>query len=888
MPDDWELLYGLDPQDPFDAIIDFDGDELTNLQEFINGTDPWNPDSDNDGLFDGDEVLFFGTKPNNADSDNDGIADGYEIDHQLNPINPDDALFDKDGDGLTNLQEFQFGTSASIIDSDYDSITDGDEVNQGLNPADKDTDDDGLDDGDELSLGTSPLLRDSDSDNVIDGFQYGTIIRVNPQRSLIEPGNGQSSGASLSADGRYMVFVSESSNIVSNDTNGVIDVFWSDTLTGEVRRISVSSNGIEGNDWSGRIVNGFGLDISDDGQYVVFQSSASNLDANDTNNITDIFVHEVQTSTTTMVSVNSDGLQSNQSSWNPSISADGRYVVFDSGAKNWQLGADGSAGTPIQDVFLHDRQTGQTTLVSKSTEGVNGNNHSTNAVISGNGRFVAYTSRADNLVANDNSGIINDINNDYYGMDVFVHDLQRGTTERVSIATDGTDGDHLSDAASISADGRYVAFHSLATTLDTNVPSGYNVFVHDRDSKQTKRITIDNFEGDSYNFRQFPSISSSGRYIALRASKSSGNAVFVYDQDKQQTRLVSRNNNGLTVQSSIGNSLAISADGQFVGFSTSQWQLVPDKTDSYEDVFMTATGFTAELAVAPTAVITAVDTAFTNTPVLFDASLSVDPNGDPLLYFWNFGEGFNSGGINTYHTYTTPGTYTVTLAVNDGETATSTTKVITVLVDSDGDGIEDSLDLCPYDDESGWVSEPSTDFDGDGCHDFLEDNDDDNDGLYDTYETAYGLDPVNATGNDGAAGDLDNDGFTNLEEQATGSAANSATSNPGTIKLSSTSYSVNEDAGSLSIPVSRDGGTVGDVSVTCFSSFITATPNVDYVPVNELLEWADGDSTAKNCIITINTDSEVEGDETLRIDLSDPTGGAKLGETAPAEPTPLL
>jgi len=672
--DGYEVNNQLNPQDPGDAQIDFDGDGLNNLQEFTAGTAPWNPDSDSDGLLDGDEINIHATDPNNSDSDGDTISDGYEVDNQLDPLSTTDALLDKDGDGLTNLQEYQLGTSASILDSDGDGINDGDEFNQGLNPADKDTDNDGLVDGNELSLGLDPLNRDSNANGIIDGFEHGNIIRVSSQLDYSRPDYRANSGASLSADGRFVVFVSENANLVSNDTNDVMDVFWSDTLTGELRRVSVSSSGEQGNNWSGRVSNGFGIDISDDGRYVVYHSSANNLVANDTSNI-DVFVHDTQTSTTSRVSVTSTGLQANGSSLFPSISGDGRYVVFDSGASNLLTGADGNASYH-NDVFVHDRQTGLTTLVSKNSDGVQGNSRSLNPVISGNGRFVAFHSYANNLVANDSNGVVHE----YYGIDVFIHDLQTGMTERVSVSTDGLEGDHLSETASISADGRFIAFHSLATTLDSNVPAGYNVFLHDRMLKTTDRIVIDNFEGVAYNFRTFPEISSSGRYIALRASKSSGHDVFVYDRITGQTNLVSRNNDGLSLQSTVGNNLSISDDGQFVGFSTSQLQLVPDKNGNVEDVFLAKTGFDAEFASAPVAVISSVDSDFIFTPIVFDASASTDPNNDPLIYQWDFGDGSFGAGVNFSHEYTASGNYTVTLTVIDGSNPPSiVTKVITVL-----------------------------------------------------------------------------------------------------------------------------------------------------------------------------------------------------------------
>ena len=798
----------------------------------------------------------------------------------LDPLNAADALTDSDGDGLSNIQEYQLGTSAIVLDSDADGINDGDEVNQGLNPTDKDTDDDGLVDGSEPILGLDPLQRDTDSNDVLDGFEYGNIIRVNPQQGYSIPGSNRSTGAALSADGRYVAFVSESTNLVSNDTNGVVDVFWSDTLTGEVRRISVSSTGEEGNDWSGLIVNGYGFDISDNGRYVVFHSNASNLVTNDTNNSPDIFLYDTQTSTTNMLSVNSIGIQANSGSWFPSISGDGRYVVFDSGAQNLLEGADGNESYD-NDVFVHDRQTGTTTLVSKNSAGIQGNHRSNNAVLSGNGRFIAFNSEADNLVTGDTNGAASQV----FGKDVFVHDLQTGVTQRISISTDGVQGDNYSEAASISADGRYIAFHSTATTLDANVPASYNVFVHDRTLAKTERIAIDEFEGATFNFQMFPSISMSGRYIALKASYVTGGiggAVFVYDRLTAVTRLASQNNDGLSVQRDIGNDLALSADGKYVVFSTPGSNMVPDKLDATEEVFMAKTGFTAELLTVPTAVITSVDAAYINTPVLFDASLSVDPNGDPLSYNWDFGDGTFGTGVNVSHIYTTSGTHTVRLDVLDGNSPPSSeTKVINILIDSDADGIDDSADNCPVG-ETGWTSNSTTDFDSDGCRDATEDLDDDNDGLFDTFELTNGLNPLDATGINGALGDADGDGFNNFEEQTAGSdasAATGATSNAGIFNFSSATLSVNEDAGVASMGVTRTGGSFGAVSVYCFSTDIAsqAIAGTDYTAVGITLEWTDGDTATKTCNVPITNDTDVETDETFQLDLSNPTDGAKLG-----------
>lgn len=196
--------------------------------------------------------------------------------------------------------------------------------------------------------------------------------------------------------------------------------------------------------------------------------------------------------------------------------------------------------------------------------------------------------------------------------------------------------------------------------------------------------------------------------------------------------------------------------------------------------------------------------------------------------------------------------------------------------DDDTDGLNNIADNCPA-----ISNADQTNFDGDSEGDVC-DSDDDNDTLLDTFEITNGLDPLDATGINGAAGDADGDGFTNFEEQDAGSdasAATGATSNPGIFNFGSATASVNEDAGTGSIDVTRTGGSIGDVTVLCFSTDIAsqATAGIDYTSVNSILEWTDGDAANKVCSFSITPDSVVEGNETFQLDLSDPTGGAKLG-----------
>src|SRR5207249_2543647 len=234
--------------------------------------------------------------------------------------------------------------------------------------------------------------------------------------------------------------------------------------------VSVASDGTQGNAASA------GAALSADGRFVAFHSTATNLVAGDTNGKTDVFVHDRQTGITERVSVASDGTQGNNASSYPALSADGRLVAFQSDATNLVAGDTNGA----TDVFVHDRQTGTTERVSVSSGGTEGNGFSAAPALSADGRFVAFHNTATNLVAGDTNG----------KTDVFVHDRQTGTTERVSVASDGTQGNGPSSGAALSADGGLVAFHGTATNLVAGDTSGtYDVFVHDRPVSTTTTST---------------------------------------------------------------------------------------------------------------------------------------------------------------------------------------------------------------------------------------------------------------------------------------------------------------------------------------------------------------------------------------------------------------
>jgi hypothetical protein len=338
--------------------------------------------------------------------------------------------------------------------------------------------------------------------------------------------------SSLSADGRYVAFQSAATNLVSGDINNKLDIFVRDRQTGTTTRISKSSAGAEGNGDST-----YPSISSDDGRYVAFQSAATNLVAGDgdTNGKTDIFVRDRNTGSTYLVSKNSGGVEGNGDSGNPEISADGRYVTFESAANNLVTGDTNS----VTDVFVRDRTTGTTTRVSRDSAGVQGNGLSLDPSISDDGRFVAFGSAATNLVSGDTNG----------ERDVFVRDRQTGTTTKVSKSSAGVAGDALSGTPSISADGRYVVFESTATNLvsgDTNAK--FDVFVRDRQTGTTTRVSKSSAGAEGNDFSYYSDISSDGRYVAYQSFATNlvagdTNAkfdIFVRDRQTGTTYLVSR------------------------------------------------------------------------------------------------------------------------------------------------------------------------------------------------------------------------------------------------------------------------------------------------------------------------------------------------------------
>ena len=281
--------------------------------------------------------------------------------------------------------------------------------------------------------------------------QAGTTERVSLSNGGGQ-GNGDSYAASISGDGVRIAFLSSASNLVANDTNGFYDVFVRDRQAGTTACVSLTGVGVPGNGNSALPA------ISADGRFVAFPSVADDLVSGDFNQFVDVFVRDLQNHTTERVSVATGGAEAWDASFTPSISADGRYVAFNSYAENlvpWDANFN-------DDIFVRDRQAGTTELISITTSGAQ--SHGVCGLIcsiSADGRYVAYESSASDLVPADTNGV----------SDIFVRDRQRGTTERVSVDSGGGEGNGGSETPSVSAGGRFVAFASRASHLvpgDTN------------------------------------------------------------------------------------------------------------------------------------------------------------------------------------------------------------------------------------------------------------------------------------------------------------------------------------------------------------------------------------------------------------------------------------
>ncbi|HVM12047.1 MAG TPA: hypothetical protein VM638_06195 [Actinomycetota bacterium] len=403
----------------------------------------------------------------------------------------------------------------------------------------------------------------------------GLTVRLS-ESAQGEQGNHESTHSAISHDGRFVAFASQSSNLVPGDTNGSLDIFVRDLVGGTIERASVSSTGVQ----SDR--NSFNRPaISPDGRFVAFQSLGTNLAPGGGNGSAQIFLRDRARGTTERISIASDGAMGNGISSQPAISADGRFVVFQSQASN--LVPDDTNAT--YDVFVRDRVEGTTERVSVSTDGAAANAGMYDSpAISADGRYVAFATQASNLVADDTNA----------ALDVFVRDRAAGTTRRISVSSAGAQGDDHSYAPTMSADGRTVAFISRATTL---IPSDanytYDIFLRDIERGTTERVALTAAGRDPNAESYYPSISADGSVVAFVSEASNlvpgdtngRSDIFVRNRVTDTTERISASLAGGASNERSG-SPSLSGDGRVVSFQSFASNLVPGDTNGRGDVFV--------------------------------------------------------------------------------------------------------------------------------------------------------------------------------------------------------------------------------------------------------------------------------------------------------------
>jgi Tol biopolymer transport system component len=413
-------------------------------------------------------------------------------------------------------------------------------------------------------------------------------------------GLGEANDAShnpvASRDGRWVAFSSNASNLVKGDINRKPDVFVRDTKTGRTTRVSVSSKGMQANDISYNPV------ISDDGRYVAFDSFANNLVPGDLNRKGDVFVHDRVTGRTQRISNGVGGKESNGQSGFATMSGDGRFVAYESVAGNLVPNQQ----APVSHLYLWDRRTGKTELISRTPSGAPANGSSGDASLSRDGRFVAFSSSSNNLVPGDTN----------QRDDVFVLDRKDGAVKRVSMNVIGFESNGGSGMPSISDDGTVVAFESLSSNLlsrdvrmldhlglltggqnphtagDTNGAS--DIYVADLRAGTLTMASVSGTGEQGTRNSYGPSISADGTRVAFtsyapnlaaQAPDRGHTEVFVRDLKNGTTRMVSVDDaDNAADEASSG--AVISADGNAVVFSSGAGNLVRDDRNHESDIFI--------------------------------------------------------------------------------------------------------------------------------------------------------------------------------------------------------------------------------------------------------------------------------------------------------------
>lgn len=519
-----------------------------------------------------------------------------------------------------------------------------------------------------------PADTNGQADVFVRDLQAGTTELISINASGDDSGNGRSTRAQVSADGRYVLFLSDADDLVANDSNTVDDVFLHDRQIGST--ILVSANAA-GSDSGNGASNPHGM--TPDGRLVVFSSAADDLGPNDTNGVDDVYLRDVEAGTTMLISVNAAGDDAGgggtfSGARHQSISDDGRFVAFSSDATDLDASITDSNG--LSDGFLRDVAAMTTTLISTNASGDDSANGSTSDIrISADGSTIAIATQATNVL---------NVTDNNAGLDIYVVDRQSGTKSLVTVndLDTGTGDDGARNDPRLSADGRFIAWESRASDLIAGADSNamFDVFLRDLDAGSTVLASANGNGTNSGNdASEDAQISDDGRFVYFESratdlttiSDSNGEKdTFVFDSLSGEVVLVSSNAAGNQTGNGFSYDPVVSPGGRFVQMDSGASDLDPSVADTngITDVYV------ADIAslVANEDPVAGFMTTTDGLEVEF-MDTSADTDGAVQSWQWDFGDGSDSTERDPSHRYATGGTYTASLAITDNLGGSDTT-----------------------------------------------------------------------------------------------------------------------------------------------------------------------------------------------------------------------
>ncbi len=593
IPDCIETWFALNPNEPQDAEQDFDGDGLTNLQEFQNQTFFRVADTDQDGLTDGEEISV-GSNPLRSDTDNDRMPDAFEVNNGLNPL-LDDRAEDLDGDSFSNLEEFNAGTDPTDENS-FDDLTLV-SLNRNFSAGN------GLSDTSSISDDGRFIAFESTASDLVFGFRIRNatsfqgpdnnvylrdmrlgvtkLISVSP--SGFSAGDGNSSFPLMSTDGRFVFFQSRARNLVnsprfdSDSDQAVMNIYARDTVQNRTELVSVDYTGTSPGDGETEMR---GAVITPDGRYIVFRSEALDIVENYNTNL---YLRDMQSGVTASVPIlDSDDFVL---AFNPDVSDDGQRIIFSSSSNIVE-----NDNNDHFDIFLRDMNSSTLELISVNQTGVGtGNNFSRGSYISADGGFVVFNSCASDLVEEETNGHCN----------VYWRDIAAATTRLVSVNINGrTGGAGESNVRDISSDGRFVIFASEASDLvSTDTNNSMDFFIRDMQEGVTSLITINASRTDSAqgNHVSRVKLSRSDRFVSFLSTATDlvetypndrgYSNLYVRDLERAETILVSVATDDTAASAGSTNGFfadtsGLTLDGKFITFSSSSDNMVTNNDEN--------------------------------------------------------------------------------------------------------------------------------------------------------------------------------------------------------------------------------------------------------------------------------------------------------------------